>query len=117
MSISDVLRYIEFRRTGFVPKFNKDTYVSSILLEHIKPLIELEYACDLENSRFDIILSEDEFDSFIDGGMLKENGLLFVASDILMSSEQEQLLQDKRCKVEVIPDYYYKNELIEVGEI
>ena len=97
--------------------FEEDTDVSSTLLEYIKPLIELEYACDLKSSRFDIILDEDEFDDFIDDGLVKENGILFIASDILMSADQEQILKDKNCRVEMIPEYYYKEELIELGEI
>lgn len=87
-AIQDELPHnLKYFKTGFVPKFNEDAYVSSILLEHIKPLIELEYACDLENSRFHIILSEEELDSFIDDGMVKEDGILFIASDILLSAE------------------------------
>lgn len=117
-AIQDELPHnLKYFKTEYVPKFNEDTYVSSTLLEHIKPLIELEYACNLEDSKFDIILDEDEFDRFIDDGMIKENGVLFIASDILMSADQEQILKDKNCKVEKIPEYYYKEELIESGEI
>lgn len=117
-AIQDELPHnLKYFKTEYVPKFNEDTYVSSTLLEHIKPLIELEYACDLESSRFDIILDEDEFDGFIEDGKVKENGILFIASDILMSSDQEQILKDKNCRVEKIPEYYYKEELIESGEI
>ena len=108
---------LKYFKTEYVPKFDEDTYVSTTLLEYIKPLIELEHACDLESSRFDIILDEDEFDSFIEDGKVKENGILFIASDILMSSDQEQILKDKNCRVEMIPEYYYKEELIELGEI
>lgn len=117
-AIQDELPHnLKYFKTGFVPKFNEDTYVSSTLLEYIKPLIELEHACDLESSRFDIILDEDEFDDFIDDGLVKENSILFIASDILMSADQEKILKDKNCRVEMIPEYYYKEELIELGEI
>lgn len=118
VNIQDELPHnLKYFKTEYVPKFNEDTYVSSTLLEHIKPLIELEYACDLESSRFDIILSEDEFDGFMSDELVKEDGILFLASDILMSAEQEQVLKDKNCKVFRIPEYYYKEELIESGEI
>ena len=117
-AIQDELPHnLKYFKTEFVPKFEEDTDVSSTLLEYIKPLIELEYACDLKSSRFDIILDEDEFDDFIDDGLVKENGILFIASDILMSADQEQILKDKNCRVEMIPEYYYKEELIELGEI
>ena len=42
---------------------------------------------------------------------------VFLASDIFMSSEQEQKLAEANCEIIRIPEYYYRDELIETGDI
>ena len=42
---------------------------------------------------------------------------IFLASDILLSSEQSKRLNDVGCEIIRIPEYYYRDELIKSGDI
>ena len=42
---------------------------------------------------------------------------VFLASDIFLSSEQEQKLVKAKCEIIRIPEYYYRDELIATGDI
>lgn len=87
------------------------------LLPHIKSLIELEYACSVERSSIRIFLDEIEFDEFMNNEEQINLSKIFLASDILLSAEQEQILAKSKCDIIRIPEYYYRDELIESGDI
>lgn len=80
------------------------------LLKHVRELVELENGINfIENSEVAIVLTEEELDKFIsnideDSKWVK----LYLGHDILMDSQQAQILKDKRITINVIPDYYYK---------
>lgn len=88
-----------------------------MLLKYIAPLIELEYACDIDNSTMRIFLEEDEFDEFMAQQEKINLTKVFLASDILLSAVQEQKLAEVKCEIIRIPEYYYRDELIESGDI
>lgn len=87
------------------------------LLEHIRPLVELEYACDIDEASIGIFLTEDDFDQFMEEEEAFTLTKVFLASDILLSSEQLQRLNNVGCEIIRIPEYYYRDELIETGDI
>lgn len=109
---------LKYLRTEFIPKFdeNEETSIKNKMLDHIKELIELEYMCEIDGINNILIKDEEEFDEIINEN-LKENIRLFISSDIFASKEQQSIIDSKNIELIEIPEYYYKNELREVGEL
>lgn len=107
---------LKYFKTGFI---SKEVNVSLLddLLDYIRPLVELENTCDIDNSLMKIFLSEDEFDLFMADDIDIALTRVFLASDIFLSSEQEQKLVKAKCEIIRIPEYYYRDELIATGDI
>ena len=84
-------------------------YANELLL-HIRELVELENGIDfINNSEIAIILTEDEADEFID--KLNEKSIcrvMYLGHDILLSGQQVQKIENLNIKINIIPDYYYK---------
>lgn len=117
LKIQDTLPHnIKYLKAGVIEK-TIDMPLSYELLPYIKPLVELENACDIDSSSIQIFLMEDEFDEFMDKQEFLGLKKVFLASDILLSSDQERTLQAISCEVIRIPEYYYTDELIENGEL
>lgn len=80
------------------------------LIKHVRELVELENGINfIENSEVAIVLTEEELDKFVSN--IDEDskwGKLYLGHDILMDSQQAQILKDKRITINIIPDYYYK---------
>lgn len=118
-NIQDELPHnLKYFRTEFIPKFNnsEENSIKYEMLNHIKELVELEYMCEIDGINNILIKDEEEFDSIVDEN-LKENMRLFVSSDIFVSSTQKLLIEQKNIELIEIPEYYYRNELREVGEL
>lgn len=107
---------LKYFKTGFISKAVNTSLIDN-LLDYIRPLVELEYTCDIDNSLMRIFLNEDEFDMFMEDNEDITLTRVFLASDIFMSSEQEQKLAEANCEIIRIPEYYYRDELIETGDI
>lgn len=107
---------LKYFKTGLIEK-REDVSITYELLEHIKPLIELQYACNIESSSMRIFLTEDDFDDFMESVEVVDLTKIFLASDILLSADQERKLEESTCQIFRIPEYYYRTELIEAGDI
>lgn len=110
---------LKYFKTDFIPKFSSSENEKSIremMIEHIKELIELNYRCELDGINNILIYDEEEFDKIITE-KLKNNIKLFIISDIFMSSEQQFLINQKNIEIIEVPEYYYREELREVGEL
>ena len=109
---------LKYFKTGFIPKFseNEESSIKYKMLNHIKELIELEYMCEIDGINNILVRDEEEFDEIVNENM-KENIRLFVSSDIFASKEQQLILEQKNIEKIEIPEYYYRSELREVGEL
>ena len=47
---------------------------------------------------------------------LKECDKLYISSDILLTQEQEQILENNNIELFIIPESYFKDEIMEVTE-
>ena len=72
--------------------------------------------CEIDGINNILIKNEEEFDEIINEN-LKEKIRLFISSDIFASREQQSIIDSKNIELIEIPEYYYKNELREVGEL
>ena len=109
---------LKYFKTGFIPKFseNEESSIKYKMLNHVKELIELEYMCEIDGINNILVRDEEEFDEIVNENM-KENIRLFVSSDIFASKEQQLILEQKNIEKIEIPEYYYRSELREVGEL
>lgn len=85
------------------------------MLEHIKELIELENHIEIDDEKYIILDDENELEKTIEN--IKECGKLFITSGIFLSRTHQRILVDKNVTVVDIPEYYYRSELKEVGEL
>lgn len=109
---------LKYLKTEFIPKFskNEESSIKYKMLNHVKELIELEYMCEIDGINNILVRDEEEFDEIVNENM-KENIRLFVSSDIFASKEQQLILEQKNIEKIEIPEYYYRSELREVGEL
>lgn len=111
--------YFKYYKTDFIDNVSddEDYSVNDELLKHITEMVQLEYAVRLDGKNYVLILSDKEADDFIASDEhLSECSAVYVLTAVLLTAEQEKKLKDNKISVFVIPDYYFENELLEVGE-
>ena len=104
---------LKYYRTDFVSKDSDD--VSAELLEHITEMVQLEHGIKIDNKEYLIVLSDDEADELEQHWNEYPNmKALYISRDVLLTTSQNTLFGSM--PVHIIPDYYFKFELREVGE-
>lgn len=112
----DLPHNLKYYKTEFIPKFsNEEDSISDKMMEHIKELIELEHHIELDEKKYLILEDEDKLSETI--AKIENNGSLFVRSGIFLSRSNQRVLDEKQVNVIEIPEYYFRDELKEVGEL
>lgn len=107
---------LKYYKTDFIPKFsNDDESISEKMMEHIRELIELEYAIEPDGKKYIILYDEDELDDSILN--IENGGKLFMRSGIFLSRSNQRILEEKGVSIIEIPEYYFREELKEIGEL
>ena len=107
---------LKYYKTEFIPKFSDmEESVSEKMMEHIRELIELEYAIELDGKKYIILDDEDKLDEAI--SKIENGGKLFIRSGIFLSRSNQRILEEKGVSIIEIPEYYFREELKEVGEL
>lgn len=107
---------LKYFKTDFIPKFSSDEdNISDKIMEHIRELIELEYAIEIDGRKYIIISDEDKLDKIISD--IEDGGKLFVRSGIFLTRNHQRLLEEKDVSIIEIPEYYFREELKEIGEL
>lgn len=105
---------LKYFKTDFVEKESED--LSDELLEHIAEMIELEHGIKVDNQKYVMIMTDEEMDEFEKNvADYTELKAVFVSQDILLSANQQKLLDGLTSYV--IPNYYFDFELREAGEL
>jgi len=102
---------LKYYKVDYVPIDEQMYYeYADELLFHIRELVELENGINFaDNSEVAIILTEGEIEEFIsslDINIFYKS--IYLGHDVLLSGEQEEIFKRLKIKVNVIPDYYYK---------
>ncbi len=108
---------LKYYKTSYISKINNDDEnLHENLLTNIKNLIQLENGISIDDSTIKIYFDENELDNFSkDENALKICNKLYVSSDILLTSNQEKIFKNNNIEVYIIPEYYFKDEIMEVA--
>ena len=107
---------LKYYRCTYVPRINTEAEdLHNNLLINIKNLIQLENGIEIDDNKIRVYLNEDELDKF----STNENELeicekVYISSDILLTSEQENIFENNNIEVYIIPEYYFEDEIMEV---
>lgn len=105
---------LKYLKTDFVSKDHVE--IQEEILKHTNELIELKHHTNLSNQEYLIIKTDKEVDllekNISDYPNLKG---LYIYSDVLLSNKQKILF--KNLDIKFIPDYFYRNELCEIGAV
>ena len=101
---------LKYMKVDFIPISDKLYYeYADELLKHIKELVELENGINFDgNKELAIILTEEELDNFTNN-ISNECKTIYLGHDVLPTEEQEDLFKKHEIKVNIIPDYYYRD--------
>lgn len=108
---------LKYYKTSYIPRINTDEEdLSKNLMINIKNLIQLENGIEIDDKIVRVILSEEEIDKFTTNEKeLNECEKLYISSDILLTSKQNQVFKDYNIEVFIIPEYYFEDEIREVA--
>lgn len=107
---------LKYYKTDFIPKFAEtEQSVSDKMMKHIRELIELEHALALDGKKYIILDDENKLDEII--LKIENDGKLFVRSGLFLSRKNQRILEKKGVSVIDIPEYYFRDELKEAGEL
>lgn len=112
---------LKYFKTEFINKEldeDEEYDITTKLTKHITEMVELENSISINDIEYRILFNDDDADELIsDLEVLKKCKKLYISSNVLLTKQQEVLI-DKFCiEVIPIPEYYFSNELREVGEI
>lgn len=101
---------VKYLKINYLPIKEKMYYeYADELLEHIRALVELENAVNLDSEKsVAVVLDDEELDEFVDS--LDENSTckkLYMGHDVLASAEQERKLKANGISINIVPEYYY----------
>ena len=103
---------LKYYKVDYVPISDRMYYeYADELLVHIRELVELENGVNFTgNKEIAIVLTEEELDKFItDIDSFSSCKKIYMGHDLLPSEEQEIVIAEHKIKVNVIPDYYYRD--------
>lgn len=112
------LKYnLKYYKTSYIPRINTDEEsLSKNLMVNIKNLIQLENGIEIDDKIVRVILTEEDIDKFTTNEKeLNECEKLYISSDILLTSKQNQVFKDYNIEVFIIPEYYFEDEIREVA--
>ena len=101
---------LKYMTVDFVPISDKLYYeYADELLKHIKELVELENGINFDgNKELAIILTEEDLDNFTNN-ITDECKTIYLGHNVLPTEEQEKLFKKHEIKINIIPDYYYRD--------
>lgn len=101
---------LKYFKVDYLPISDKLYYeYADELLLHIRELVELENGINFNgNAEIAIVLTETELDDFTQN-IPETCTAIYVGHDVLPTEEQEKIFAKRKIKVNVIPEYYYRD--------
>lgn len=110
---------LKYFKTDYIDRYSDgELYISDQLMAHITEMIQLEYHIKLDQQNYIILKNDEEKDEVFQGReYLKKCKKIFKPSFVFFTTEDMRKIQDLEIEVVTIPDYYFTEELREVGEL
>lgn len=106
---------VKFFKCDWTPRKPEEYLLSNVLLLHIKEMIELENAMEIDNLKNVIIYNREDFQKYIlDKNRYEQIEKIWVNQNIIFNSLEIDLLKKKNFKY--IPREYFGQELKEANE-
>ena len=107
---------LKYYRCTYIPRINTENEnLHNNLLVNIKNLIQLENGIEIDDNKIRVYLDEEELDKFsTNKEKLEICEKVYISSDILLTSEQEEIFENNNIEVYIIPEYYFEDEIKEV---
>ena len=101
---------LKYFKVDYLPISDKLYYeYADELLLHIRELVELENGINFNgNTEIAIVLTEKELDEFTQN-IPETCKAIYVGHNVLPTEEQEKIFAKRKIKVNVIPEYYYRD--------
>lgn len=101
---------LKYFKVDYLPISDKLYYeYADELLLHIRELVELENGINFSgNNEIAIVLTEAELDDFV-VNIPETCKAIYVGHDVLPTEEQGKIFAKNKIKVNVIPEYYYRD--------
>ena len=105
---------LKYYHTAYVSKNSGN--LSDDLLDYIDEMIQLEYGVKIDKEKYISILTDEDADELENNWNNYPNIRgIYISRKVLLTAAQRDLFNTKDCFV--IPDYYFRNELKEAGEV
>ena len=117
-TIEGISANLKYYKTDFIPKSSDEEYysVGDKLLEHIKEMVQLEHGISLDGDQYLLILTDEDADELEKNTeKLSKCKGIYISSAVFLTAKQEMLFSTKN--LITIPNYYFEDELREVGEL
>ncbi len=116
-NIEGIKSNLKYYKCSYVPRINNDEEnLSKNLMVNIKNLIQIENGILIDDNTIKVYLDEDALDNFSKNeDALEKCNKLYISSDILLTSNQEKIFKDNNIELFIIPEYYFKDEIMEVA--
>ena len=106
---------VKYLKCDWTPRKPEDYLLSNALCLHIKEMIELQTASEIDGKKNVLILNRDDFNRYIlNEGIYNTIENIWLNQNMILSSEEMKLLNEKRFKY--IPREYFGQELREAAE-
>ena len=107
---------LKYYRCTYIPRINTENEnLHNNLLINIKNLIQLENGIEIDDNKIRVYLDEEVLDKFsTNKEELEVCEKVYISSDILLTSEQEEIFENNNIEVYIIPEYYFEDEIKEV---
>lgn len=109
---------LRYYKTEMIPKTKDDDFysVGEELEKHIKEMIQLERGISLEDGKYLLILNDEDAENLEKNAeLVRKCKAVYISSAVFLNRSQQNLLSG--VEVITIPDYYFEEELREVGEL
>lgn len=107
---------MKYYKIEYINRYPEDNYLSNELQNYIVELIQLENGIDKNDKSIYIAFDNEKLEKFLREGNLAECKVIYKDMNILLSNKEVEIIEKNRIKCIDIPEYYFKNEIMEANE-
>ena len=106
---------VKYFKCDWIERRPEDYLLSNTLCLHIREMIELQNAIEIDNKKYVLILNKEHFKKYlIEDQTNTESKKVWINQNVVLNSDEIKIL--KKFKYTYIPNEFFGQELKEVGE-